>query len=388
MPLRAATRPPTWPQLVRGGPRDGHAVGAGHGCACCAASAMCSRCPASRAAGRHLCGAPVQPARCAPTSRAQRVVQTTRRARPGAWTSACGARRRPRAEPASSASTACTRATSTAPEGLYHINAVDCLTQWQVVASVQTLSEAHLLPVIEQMLEQFPFVILGFHADNPRGRGPAPSAASTSTTWWRDCWTSCASSSPAAARATAVDNGLAETRNGAVVRNEFGYAHIPQRHAARLQHLLLRAPEPVPELPPAVPVLDRRRRPEEARALSKRVYRPRDAMTPLDKLTSLAEANRGLRRRRLARTPARTGHGAHRCAGGRGTQRGALGLVPPRARPHRLKHCGGRRHTSRQGSVDIWSAPGDRQGATSSAQTESLEGHALVAAEGSFAPSP
>ena len=28
------------------------------------------------------------------------------------------------------------------------INAVDCVTQWQVLASVQTISEVHLLPVI------------------------------------------------------------------------------------------------------------------------------------------------------------------------------------------------------------------------------------------------
>jgi len=51
-------------------------------------------------------------------------------------------------------------------KGLYHINAVDCVTQWQVVATVQTISEAHLLPVIEETLAQFPFKILGFHADN------------------------------------------------------------------------------------------------------------------------------------------------------------------------------------------------------------------------------
>ena len=44
-------------------------------------------------------------------------------------------------------------------KGLYHINAVDCVTQWQVVASVQTISEAHLLSVIEEMLAQFPFGI-------------------------------------------------------------------------------------------------------------------------------------------------------------------------------------------------------------------------------------
>ncbi|MEY4562697.1 MAG: hypothetical protein RLZZ618_1974, partial [Pseudomonadota bacterium] len=34
--------------------------------------------------------------------------------------------------------------------------------QWQVVASVQAISEAHLLSVIEEMLAQFPFEILGF----------------------------------------------------------------------------------------------------------------------------------------------------------------------------------------------------------------------------------
>ena len=73
-------------------------------------------------------------------------------------------------------------------KGLYHINAVDCQGhegapawpwQWQVVATVQTISEAYMLPVIEQMLEQFPFEIVGFHADNLGGRGPHPCAAST-----------------------------------------------------------------------------------------------------------------------------------------------------------------------------------------------------------------
>ena len=51
-------------------------------------------------------------------------------------------------------------------KGLYHINAVDCVTQWQVVASVQAISEAYLLPVLAQMLDQFPFKLRGFHADN------------------------------------------------------------------------------------------------------------------------------------------------------------------------------------------------------------------------------
>ena len=54
--------------------------------------------------------------------------------------------------------------------------------QGQVVATVQVISEAHMLPAIEQMLAQFPFAILGLHADNLWGEGPHPWAASTSTT--------------------------------------------------------------------------------------------------------------------------------------------------------------------------------------------------------------
>ena len=49
---------------------------------------------------------------------------------------------------------------------LYHINAVECVTQWQMAASVRAISEPHLLSVIEEMLAQFPFESLGFRADN------------------------------------------------------------------------------------------------------------------------------------------------------------------------------------------------------------------------------
>jgi len=51
-------------------------------------------------------------------------------------------------------------------KGVYHINAVDCVTQMQFVATCEKISEAYLLPVIRQLLEGFPFVILGFHSDN------------------------------------------------------------------------------------------------------------------------------------------------------------------------------------------------------------------------------
>jgi hypothetical protein len=46
-------------------------------------------------------------------------------------------------------------------KGVYHINAVDEVTQWQVVGATSHISEAWLQPVLEAILAQFPFRILG-----------------------------------------------------------------------------------------------------------------------------------------------------------------------------------------------------------------------------------
>ena len=53
-----------------------------------------------------------------------------------------------------------------AVKGLYHINLVDEVTQFQFIGSVAALSENHLLPVLAALIEAFPFPIQGFHADN------------------------------------------------------------------------------------------------------------------------------------------------------------------------------------------------------------------------------
>jgi transposase InsO family protein len=51
-------------------------------------------------------------------------------------------------------------------KGVYHVTAVDEVTQWQVVGATAYISEAWLMPVLEAMLRQFPFQILVFHSDN------------------------------------------------------------------------------------------------------------------------------------------------------------------------------------------------------------------------------
>ncbi len=170
-------------------------------------------------------------------------------------------------------------------KGLYHINAVDCVTQWEVVATVQTISEAHLLPVIEQMLTQFPFKLLGFHADN--GSEYVNYRVAALLDKLRIEFTR---SRPRHSN----DNGLAETKNGAVVRKIFGYGHIPQRHAARFNTFCREYLNPFLNFHRPCLFATEKLDPKKPGRI-KRVYRPQDAMTPLDKLASLPEARSFLR---------------------------------------------------------------------------------------------
>ena len=51
-------------------------------------------------------------------------------------------------------------------KGVYLINAVDTVTQYQCIAAVERISEHYLMPVLSALLERFPFILRGFHADN------------------------------------------------------------------------------------------------------------------------------------------------------------------------------------------------------------------------------
>ena len=48
----------------------------------------------------------------------------------------------------------------------YHIACVDAMSQWQMQSCVQGISKAFLRPVLEMVVEQFPFQVEGFHSDN------------------------------------------------------------------------------------------------------------------------------------------------------------------------------------------------------------------------------
>ncbi|MGJ7511674.1 DDE-type integrase/transposase/recombinase [Variovorax sp. GT1P44] len=169
--------------------------------------------------------------------------------------------------------------------GIYHVNAVDCITQWQVVATVPNLTREHMLPVLRDMLAQFPFKILGFHSDGGSeyvnyevARMLEEERIDFTRSRPRQC----------------SDNALAESKNGNVVRRQFGYSYVPAERAILFNdfckaHLnpFLNFHRPclfgteVPDL----------KKPGRLR----RIHRHEDVMTPLEKLAILPDASNFLR---------------------------------------------------------------------------------------------
>jgi hypothetical protein len=110
-------------------------------------------------------------------------------------------------------------------KGVYHINAVDEVTQWQIVAAVSQISEAWLIPVLERILEQFPFEILGFHSDN---------GSEFINHTVADLLDKLLIEQTKSRPRRSNDNGLVETKNGSVVRKHMGFGHIACEHADQI----------------------------------------------------------------------------------------------------------------------------------------------------------
>jgi hypothetical protein len=107
-------------------------------------------------------------------------------------------------------------------KGVYHINLVDEVTQMEIAVCVEGISEAFLLPALEDALAQFPFAIINFHSDN----GSEYINKVVAELLQKLLVTQTKSRS----RRT-NDNALVEGKNGAVIRKHRGFMHIPKRHA-------------------------------------------------------------------------------------------------------------------------------------------------------------
>jgi len=167
-------------------------------------------------------------------------------------------------------------------KGVYHINAVDTVTQWQVVGCAEKISELYLLPVLEAVLAQFPFAIRGFHADNGSEYinhrvAKMLRKLHAEFTKSRAC--------------RSQDNALVEGKNGAVIRKLMGYGHIAGQHAEALQKFYREHLNPYLNFhrPCGFATVS-----WDPRGKRQRKYKTEDYRTPLEKLQSLPEAEQFL----------------------------------------------------------------------------------------------
>jgi len=169
-------------------------------------------------------------------------------------------------------------------KGLYHINLVDEVTQFQFVGSVERIAERFLIPVLEALISEFPFPIRGFHVDNGseyinyQVAGMLEKLQVTEFTKSR-------------ARRT-NDNALVESKNGSVVRKHLGYAHIPAHFAAAVHafNCTVLSPYLNYHRPCFFPIEI-----VDERGKARKHYRYSDMMTPYEKLKSLPEAEQYLK---------------------------------------------------------------------------------------------
>ncbi len=160
-------------------------------------------------------------------------------------------------------------------KGVYHINAVDEVTQFEVVCSVEQISERYMVPVLEQLLAAFPFKLKGFHSDNGseyinKHVCKLLEKLQVELTKSRSRHSN--------------DNALAESKNASIVRKQFGYQHISQKWAPKINdfnmkylypHINFHRPCFYPET-----VTD-------SKGKQRKLYKYAAMMTPYEKLKSL-----------------------------------------------------------------------------------------------------
>lgn len=163
-------------------------------------------------------------------------------------------------------------------KGVYHINAVDEVTQIQIACSVEKISEHYLIPILEMQIRDFPFVVLGFHSDNGSEYINKRVAALLDKLLIELTKSRARHSN---------DNALVESKNGSIVRNHLGYMHIPQKWAPLVNEFLMNHLNPYVNYhrPCFFPEIK-----TDSKGKQRKSYPFKEMMTPYEKLKSLPNA--------------------------------------------------------------------------------------------------
>jgi transposase InsO family protein len=114
-------------------------------------------------------------------------------------------------------------------KGVYYVNIVDEVAQWEMVGCVGGISEFFMIPLLETLLEAYPFNIINFHSDNG-GEYINNTVAFLLNKIKAEQTKSRSRHSN--------DNALVECKNGAVIRKHMGYNHIPKKNAELINEFL------------------------------------------------------------------------------------------------------------------------------------------------------
>ncbi len=115
-------------------------------------------------------------------------------------------------------------------KGVYHINLVDEVLQWEIVISVEAINEASLITTLEIALFCFPVILRNFHSDNGsefinKNIAKMLNRLLIEQTKSRSNRTN--------------DNALAEGKNGSIIRKHMGHWHIKRKYADKVNHFFM-----------------------------------------------------------------------------------------------------------------------------------------------------
>ena len=109
-------------------------------------------------------------------------------------------------------------------KGIYHINIVDEVLQWEIIGCVERISEAYLQPLLADLLAQFPYVIVNFHSDN---------GSEFINKIVADLLNKSLISQTKSRARHSNDNGLVEGKNNYIIRKNIGYRFIARGYAPK-----------------------------------------------------------------------------------------------------------------------------------------------------------
>ena len=98
---------------------------------------------------------------------------------------------------------------TTKGDGLYHINVVDEVTQYEFNASVSYINEFYMEPLLIKLIDLFPFKIMNFHSDN---------GSEYINVMVNELLTKLFIKQTKSRLRRSTDNGLIETKNAQVIR--------------------------------------------------------------------------------------------------------------------------------------------------------------------------